>query len=334
VAAVDKRNFTRGIFSPVVQARKDVDAWAAGAKRLTNVTLLKHGGVRKRPGTWFVYRLPAADDETRLLPFTYSTGQSYALLMGQATMKPLALGGAVLSDGYGITAITQANPGVITAPYHGLTTGDEIYLSGISGMTELNGKVVTVTVIDPDNFSIGIDTTGYSAFTADDGTVRAAPAPSPAPAPAVPAPTPAPTPPVTIPPYQCPEWDTGILMANAGRTGAGTVKPARLVVVGDYVWTRHAATGAWGAYRVVGSSFHERPVYSNSAVFFRASERHRFDVSRRGLPIWQRIEDGGTPAGTAMVWQATIESAETYVCVSPEGRQVLSHNRKSTDPAT
>lgn len=200
MATVSKRNFTRGIFSPVVQSRRDVESWAAGARRLTNVTIMKYGGVRKRPGSRFVYRLPDDDNEARLLPFTYSPGQSYALLMGQATMRPMALGGAVLSEGFGITAITNANPGVVTAPYHGLTTGDEVYLSGIEGMDELNGRVVTVTVLNDDDFSIGLDTTSYGAFVSDDGDVRVAP-PTPAPTPPpVPAPAPAPTPAPTVPP--------------------------------------------------------------------------------------------------------------------------------------
>ena len=199
MASISKRNFTRGIFSPVVQSRRDVDAWHAGAKRLTNVTLLKHGGVRKRPGTVFVYKLPENDNETRLMPFTYSPGQSYALLFGQATMKPLALGGAVVSSGFGITAISQANPGVVTAPFHDLTTGDEVFLFGIEGMVELNGRVFTITVIDPDNFSIGVDTTSYAAFTADDGDVRVGAPPAPPAPPVVPAPTPAPPPPLVVP---------------------------------------------------------------------------------------------------------------------------------------
>ena len=174
MATLSKRNFTRGIFSPVVQSRRDVDAWTAGAKRLTNVFLLKHGGVRKRPGTLFVYKLPEDDDDVRLLPFTYSPGQSYVR--------------------------RKANPGVVTAPYHGLATGDEVFLSGIEGMTELNGRTVTVTVTGTNTFSIGIDTTGYATFTSDDGIVRPTP-PTPAPTPPpVPTPTPTPTPPATTPP--------------------------------------------------------------------------------------------------------------------------------------
>lgn len=200
MATVTKRNFTRGIFSPVVQARRDVEAWAAGARRLTNVTILKHGGVRKRPGTWFVYKLKDDDDETLMLPFTYAPGQSYALLMGQATMRPMALGGMVVSAGFGITGITQASPGAVTAPYHGLSDGDEVYLTGIEGMTQLNGRTVTVNVLTPDTFElVGIDTTDYDAFTGDDGTVRVgAPTPPPTP-PVVPPETPQPIPPVVIP---------------------------------------------------------------------------------------------------------------------------------------
>lgn len=200
MATVSKRNFTRGIFSPVVQARRDVEAWTAGAKRLENVTLMKHGGVRKRPGTRFVYRLPRNDSNVRLLPFTYSPGQSYVLVMGQATMKPIALGGAVLAEGFGITAITRANPGVITAPFHGLQTGDEVFLSGIDGMVGLNGLVVTATVIDANRFSIGIDTSAFDAFTGDDGVAREAEPAPPPPPPSVPAPTPTPPPAPTVPP--------------------------------------------------------------------------------------------------------------------------------------
>lgn len=71
----------------------------------------------------------------------------------------------------GIAAITKANPGVIrTTTNHPWSNGDEVYLSGIGGMTELNGRVVTVTVVDADEVSIGINTTGFTTYTTS-GTV-------------------------------------------------------------------------------------------------------------------------------------------------------------------
>lgn len=64
-----------------------------------------------------------------------------------------------------ITAITQADPGVVTIVGHNLDTGHVVYLSGIVGMTELNGEYVDVTRLTADTFSIGVDTTGYTAYT-------------------------------------------------------------------------------------------------------------------------------------------------------------------------
>jgi hypothetical protein len=67
--------------------------------------------------------------------------------------------------GQPITAITRANPGVVTCPLHNLQSNVQVAFSGINGMTQLNGQTVTITVVDPNTFSIGIDTTGYGAWT-------------------------------------------------------------------------------------------------------------------------------------------------------------------------
>jgi hypothetical protein len=67
--------------------------------------------------------------------------------------------------GANVTNITQANPGVATAPAHGLSTGDEIAFFGVNGMTNVNGNGYTVTKIDDNSFSIGVDTSGFSAYT-------------------------------------------------------------------------------------------------------------------------------------------------------------------------
>jgi len=63
--------------------------------------------------------------------------------------------------------ITQANPGVVTTLVdHNYQTGQAVKLVIPSDgeMTELNGVTVTVTRVNASTFSIGIDTTGYTAF--------------------------------------------------------------------------------------------------------------------------------------------------------------------------
>lgn len=64
-----------------------------------------------------------------------------------------------------ITAITQANPAVVTDANHNLVDGDFIELAGIVGMTELNGKRVIVEKVDANSFKLlGVDATGYGAY--------------------------------------------------------------------------------------------------------------------------------------------------------------------------
>jgi hypothetical protein len=65
-----------------------------------------------------------------------------------------------------ISNTSQADPCQVTSLLaHGLTTGDSILLSGISGMNELNGNEYTVTVLDPNNFTLdGVDSSLFSAY--------------------------------------------------------------------------------------------------------------------------------------------------------------------------
>lgn len=64
-----------------------------------------------------------------------------------------------------VTGITRANPGVVTVASHGIPTGQRIALMSVAGMTQVNGQIFTVTAIDANTFSIGVDTSGYSAYT-------------------------------------------------------------------------------------------------------------------------------------------------------------------------
>ena len=67
-----------------------------------------------------------------------------------------------------ISDITAANPGVVsTMVDHGFTTGQIVRMKipATGTMVELNDQLVTVTNINAGTFSIGVDTTAYTAFT-------------------------------------------------------------------------------------------------------------------------------------------------------------------------
>lgn len=65
-----------------------------------------------------------------------------------------------------INNITQANPAVVTAPGHGLSSNDKVYIYNVKGMTKINGLQYTITVIDENSFSLnGIDSSAFTAYS-------------------------------------------------------------------------------------------------------------------------------------------------------------------------
>jgi hypothetical protein len=72
-----------------------------------------------------------------------------------------------------ITGATQANPVVITATAHPFFDGDIIYISGVVGMTELNGNYYKVSAATTNTFAlqtvagVDVDGTGFTAYTSD-----------------------------------------------------------------------------------------------------------------------------------------------------------------------
>ncbi len=64
-----------------------------------------------------------------------------------------------------VSGISRASPGQVTANDHGLSTGDNIFLYCVSGMTTVNGTEFSVTVIDDNNFTIGVNTSANDTYT-------------------------------------------------------------------------------------------------------------------------------------------------------------------------
>lgn len=185
-------NFSKGVLSPELWGRVDIATYNAAVRQAKNVVVLKYGGLQKRPGTRLVYEI--TDGPKRLLPFEYSIDFTYALLMGQGTMRPATNGGMVLEEGLLVTAITKEAQAKITAAYHGYEVGDEVYFLSIDGMLEINGRFGTVVAVqDENNFTVNINSTGFGAFSGSGGGVERVGAP------------PAPPPPPPVPPPVSPE---------------------------------------------------------------------------------------------------------------------------------
>jgi hypothetical protein len=65
-----------------------------------------------------------------------------------------------------ITAITKANPAVVSVASHGFSNGDVVRITGVSGMTELNNRRFTVANATTNTFELyGEDSSNYTAYT-------------------------------------------------------------------------------------------------------------------------------------------------------------------------
>jgi len=158
--AAQLTNFTGGELSPRLDGRNDLTKYSSGCKTLENFIVYPHGAAARRSGTTFVAEVASSANKTRLIPFEFSTTQTYMLEFSNLKMRVYKDDGSVLEGDKTISAITKANPAVVTANSHDYTNGDEVVISGVGGMTEVNGK----------RFLVAGKTTNTFQLTDKDGT--------------------------------------------------------------------------------------------------------------------------------------------------------------------
>jgi hypothetical protein len=169
--AVQLTNFTGGELSPRLDGRNDLAKYSSGCKTLQNMIVFPHGSAARRPGTNFVAEVENSAEKTRLIPFEFSTTQTYILEFGDQYIRFYKDGGAILEANKTITGITQANPGVVTATAHGYSNGNTIVISGVVGMTQVNGKRFKVANVTTNTFELqtidgtNVNTTSFTAYT-------------------------------------------------------------------------------------------------------------------------------------------------------------------------
>lgn len=165
-------SFTAGEISPRLEGRTNIEKYREGLSDLTNMVVMPHGGVTRRPGTEYLGEIANSSVKSRLIPFQFKTSDTYILEFGNQTMRVLRNDLQVLnSSAKTITAITKANPGVLTSNSHGFSNGDEVFIDNVGGMTELNGRnylianSTTNTFTLTDLFGVAVNTTNFTTFT-------------------------------------------------------------------------------------------------------------------------------------------------------------------------
>ena len=169
--AAELTNFTGGELSPRLDGRNDLTKYSSSCKRLDNFIIYPHGAAARRSGTTFVAEVADSDNKTRLIPFEFSTTQTYMLEFSNLKIRFYKDNGSILEGDKTITGITQANPAVVTSSSHGYSNGDEVLISSVSGMTEVNGKRFLVAGVTTNTFQLtdkdgtNINSTSYTAYS-------------------------------------------------------------------------------------------------------------------------------------------------------------------------
>jgi hypothetical protein len=92
-------SFTAGEMSDSMQGRTDFAKYFSAASRIENFVVLPHGPITRRPGTYFVAEVKTSSAKTRLIPFSFSTEQTYVLEFGNQYIRFYKDDGQITSGG-------------------------------------------------------------------------------------------------------------------------------------------------------------------------------------------------------------------------------------------
>lgn len=162
-------SFASGEIAPRLYGRVDISKYSIALRTAKNAIVYPSGGIANRPGTKFVGPAKAHSTNVRLIPFEASSSDTYALEFSNLAMRPIRNGGHVLETAKTISGATSANPVVITANSHGYENGDEVRITEVVGMTQLNQNRYLVSNKTTNTFELQSQATGVnvngSAFT-------------------------------------------------------------------------------------------------------------------------------------------------------------------------
>ena len=146
---------------------------------MRNMIVDYRGGAKSRAGTALVQQalqLPSNGRPPRVIGWQFNNQQGYVLEWGDGYLRFHFQGATVTETPIAVTAVTQANPAVVSAA-NAFSPGDWVVFAGIGGMTILNANTYTVgagvtgtTIPLDDLYGNPINSTGYPAFTSG-GTI-------------------------------------------------------------------------------------------------------------------------------------------------------------------
>lgn len=163
---IRQTSFAAGELSPRLYGRTETAEYSSGIETGTNAIVTAHGPIKRRNGTKFIAEVKDSSTTKKLLRYQFSQTTAFILELGNEYIRFYKDGGQVVESSLNITNITQANPAVVTSNSHGLSNGDQIYITSVAGMTEVNNLTVPYVVANVTTNTFELQSTDSSAYTA------------------------------------------------------------------------------------------------------------------------------------------------------------------------
>lgn len=172
---VQQGSFAAGEVAPEFFGRVDQLRYQLGLRTNRNMLVMKSGGLQNRSGTHFCDETRYPSKRVKPIPFIFSSdpNQSYFVELGDLYAEFIQAGGRVVDVTQTITAITKANPPVVTYIGADPANGDDVIITG-GDMPEIvnrrfriknvNAGANTYELTYTDNTNV--DSTSFTAYTA------------------------------------------------------------------------------------------------------------------------------------------------------------------------
>lgn len=167
-------NFSGGEVIPEMNARTDLPLFNKVLSRMQNFIAEPQGPARYRSGTRYVHHT-RGNNRAVFIEFQFSDIQAYVIEATEGYFRFYKDEGIIFqtSAELVITGVSNANPGVISYTGPDPIEGQEVYLTELGGITQLNGSFFLVGPVNAgaNTFQIktifgdNVDTTAYGVYT-------------------------------------------------------------------------------------------------------------------------------------------------------------------------
>ena len=173
-------NFNGGEVGSLMSGRTDFEKYGSSVYRMRRFIPTAQGPAKRCPGTKYVLQARYPDKRVWLQRFEFAFDQAYVIEFGDYYCRFYTDRGVVLEDPIDISGVTNASPGVVTYVGADPSNGDWMYVYGVVGMTEVNGRYVKVANVNTGakTFELNdidggvIDTTAYGVYGGNGDAAR------------------------------------------------------------------------------------------------------------------------------------------------------------------